>query len=79
MTAELRDTLYNYCATTIPHFFTREMDALEKIGQYRWTLRMADSSLYNDMRDCIEDYCTDNNLDWDEEEIDIEEIFLPSE
>ena len=79
MDIELRNTLYDYCATTIPHFFTREMDALEKIGQYRWTLRMADSSLYNDMMDYIGDYCMDNGIDWDEAEIDIEEIFLPSE
>lgn len=78
MTEQLREELYNYCAIMIPHFQMKECIALERIDINRCPLQMADSSLYNEMQDCIDDYCLDNDIDQEEEEIDIEEIFLPS-
>ena len=78
MKEKLREELYNYCSIMIPHFFAREMIALDKIGEWRCPLAMADSSLYNDMQDCVDDFCYDNEIDQEKEEVDIEEIFLPS-
>ena len=77
MTEQLREELYNYCAIMIPHFQMKECIALERIDINRCPLQMADSNLYYEMYDQVSEYCEDNDIDMEEEDIDIEEIFLP--
>jgi len=79
MTATLREELYNYCAVMIPYFNEREGLALTRIDLERCDLHTADSSLYDEMTDCIKDFCEDNGIDYDREDIDTEQVFSPAD
>ena len=79
MTATLREELYNYCAVMIPYFNERESLALTRIDLERCDLHTADCSLYDEMTDCIKDFCEDNGIDYDREDIDTEQVFSPAD
>ena len=72
---ELIETLYNYCAVMIEHFSMKEYLALDVIDRDRCPLYMASERLYNEMEDAISDYCEDNEIDLEEYDIDVEDVF----
>ena len=62
-----------YVENNVHRFAERYDLALEKIGEMRCPLSMADDSLFNDIRDAVDDWCSDNDKDPDD--YDIEEMF----
>lgn len=61
-----------YCANNIFEWKDRVRLALAKIDHWRCPLSQADTSLYNDILNAIEDCATDYEIDVDD--IDVEEI-----
>lgn len=64
--------IVDYCASNILEWEERVAIALAKIDRWRCPLQQADTSLYNDILNAIEDCATDYEVDVDD--IDVEEI-----
>lgn len=61
-----------YCAANIEDWEPRVQIALGIIERNRCPLSMADASLYGQIRDCIDEWCEDNDMDgedFDEEDV----------
>lgn len=65
--------LVQYVIDNVDDFGRRYQKALTKIDRMRCPLRMADSNLYNEICDNVEDWCSDNDDNIDN--YDIDEIF----
>lgn len=65
--------LVQYIIDNTDDFGRRYSSALNVIGRDRCPLRMADNALYDDMYDCLCDWCSDNGDN--EDNYDLEEIF----
>lgn len=66
-----------YCAKHIRNYEERVSLALDRIGEWRCPLYMADSSLYDEMNDAIYDWCDDNEIPYGTElEIDPEDVLF---
>lgn len=65
--------MVQYVIDNIDDFGKRYQKALTKIDRMRCPLRMADSNLYDEICDQVSDWCSDNNDDIDN--YDIDEIF----
>lgn len=63
-----------YCVENIWDYEERLSHALHKMDYFRCPLKIADSGLYNDIQEAIDDYCQDYNLD--SRQIDIEELIF---
>lgn len=74
MAKSLKQKLYEYCESHIDLFKEKSMIAWDIMDKWRCPLQMA-SSLYDEMYDCICDYCEDHGIDMEEKEIDVEEVF----
>lgn len=68
-----KEEIKAYVENNVHRFAERYDLALEKIGEMRCPLSMADDSLFNDIRDAVDDWCSDNDKDPDD--YDIEEMF----
>ena len=53
--------LVQYVIDNVDDFGRRYQKALTKIDRMRCPLRMADSNLYNEICDNVEDWCSDND------------------
>lgn len=67
-----------YCKDHIRHYEERVSIALDRIGEDRCPLYMADSRLYDEMVDAIRDWCDDNMIPYGEDDIDPEEVLFNS-
>ena len=56
--------MYDHCRKTIPGFQWKERNTLGVMDEMRCPLSHA-TTLYEEMREAIEEYCEDHNLDWD--------------
>lgn len=65
--------LVQYVIDNVDDFGRRYQKALTKVDRMRCPLRMADSDLYNEICDNVEDWCSDNDEKFDD--YDIDEIF----
>ena len=65
--------IIQYVMSEVEDFQSRYGRAWNIIGRYYCPLSHADRSLYNDIRDAIDDYCIDNGENPDT--YDVEEIF----
>ena len=65
--------LVQYVIDNVDDFGKRYQKALTKIDRMRCPLRMADSNLYNEIYDTAEEWCSDNDDNIDN--YDIDEIF----
>lgn len=68
--------LANYLAETIEDYEPRLQVALNRIDHNRCSLQQADYQLYSEMVDLVEEYITDNDLDIDPDDIDIETLMF---
>ena len=68
-----KEEIKAYVENNVHRFAERYDLALEKIGEMRCPLSMADDSLFNDIRNAVDDWCSDNDKDPDD--YDIEEMF----
>lgn len=66
-----------YCAENIEDYEIRVQRALDVIGRNRCPLYMADSALYDEILECAQEWCDDNEISVDFfEDIDAEEILF---
>lgn len=65
--------LVQYVIDNVDDFGRRYQKALTKIDRMRCPLRMADGDLYDDICDNVEDWCSDNDKEFDD--YDVDEIF----
>ena len=67
-----------FCEKHIPHYEERVSLALDKIGEWRCPLYMADSSLYDEMVDAIAEWCDENEISYESDlsDIDPEEVIF---
>ncbi|WP_296864593.1 hypothetical protein [uncultured Methanobrevibacter sp.] len=65
--------LVQYIIDNIDDFGKRYQKAITKMDRQRCPFRIADNVLYNEINDRISDWCSDN--DEDEDDYDVEEIF----
>lgn len=66
-----------YCAANIEDYELRVQLALNVMDRMRCPLWMADERLDNEIRDCIEEWCDDNEVSIDFfDDIDTEEIIF---
>lgn len=68
--------LAKYLAETIEDYEPRIQVALNRIDHNRCSLQQADYQLYSEMVDSVEEYISDNDLDIDPDEIDIETLMF---
>lgn len=68
--------LARFMAETIEDYEPRLQVALNRIDHNRCSLQQADYQLYSEMADLIEEYISDNDLDIDPDEIDIETLMF---
>ena len=68
--------LANYLADNIEDYELRVQVALNCIDHNRCSLQQADYQLYSEMADMIEEYISDNDLDIDPDDIDIETLMF---
>lgn len=70
--------LARYCASHIRHYEERVQIALDYMDECRCPLYMADGRLYDEIQECILDWCDDNEISYghDYEEIDPEEVIF---
>ena len=52
--------------------------AWERMDRWRCPLQMADATIYDNILDLMQEWCSDNDRDFDDvfEEVDIEDIFI---
>ena len=68
--------IYRYCAEHIDLFQQKEAIALDNIDRWRYPLDHAMPQLYNEMYECIGDWCDENDYAIDYlDDIDVEEVF----
>ena len=65
--------LVQYVIDNVEDFGRRYQKALTKIDRMRCPLRMADSYLYDEICNNVEDWCSDNDENFDD--YDVDEIF----
>lgn len=65
--------LVQYVIDNVDDFGKRYQKALTKIDRMRCPLRTADSNLYDEICDTVEDWCSDNDEKFDDYNVD--EIF----
>lgn len=68
--------LAKFMAETIEDYEPRLQVALNRIDHNRCSLQQADYQLYSEMADLVEEYISDNDLDIDPDEIDIETLMF---
>lgn len=68
--------LAKFMAETIEDYELRIQVALNCIDHNRCSLQQADYQLYSEMADLIEEYISDNDLDIDPDDIDIETLMF---
>lgn len=67
--------IVNYFVENIEDYEERCQKALDIIGEWRCPLSMADSSLYGEMLDYLEEWANECDEEIDIDEIDIEDLF----
>lgn len=68
--------LIEFISSNIEDYEPRLQVALNLIDHNRCSLQQADYQLYSEMADLIEEYISDNDLDIDPDEIDIETLMF---
>jgi hypothetical protein len=68
--------LAKFMAETIEDYELRIQVALNCIDHNRCSLQQADYQLYSEMADLVEEYISDNDLDIDPDDIDIETLMF---
>ncbi len=72
------EDLASFISNRIENYEARVQLALDIIGRNRCPLYLADSRLYSQMADAVQEYIADNELDIDPDEIDIEDLMFNS-
>lgn len=70
------DDLASFISKRIENYEMRAQAALDIIGIDRCPLYHADSLLYSQMADAVQEYIADNELDINPDDIDIETILF---
>lgn len=75
MTDEFIRDIYNRCKSNNDDFLALNSIALTRIDKMRCSLSSACKDLYDEIVSACEEYCDKHNIDIEDTDIDIEEIF----